>query len=71
MYVEQLTYRKPPAAIIVTIYKTPPDGALLRIFAERGEAFKWDNAQGCIVSDDVRYPDQPQRWFFTTSLSVE
>jgi lipopolysaccharide export system permease protein len=69
MYVEKKTWRNPPLRG-VTIYKTPPDGAPLRIFAERGQAVV-DNSQGMrLILQDGHIqqinPTNPHRWFYTT-----
>ena len=69
MYVEKKTWRKPPLRGI-TIYKTPAQGAPLRIFAERGEAQVDPNRGMWLILESGHLqeinPTDPKRWFYTT-----
>lgn len=74
LYVEKKTWRHPPLRG-VTIYKTPAQGAPLRIFAEGGEA-RIDAERGMwLVLENGHMqeinPTQPTRWFYTTFQSYE
>ena len=69
MYVERKSWRNPHLRGI-TIYKTPPQGAPLRIFAERGEA-NVDPLQGIrltLMDGHIQEinPTDPHRWFYIT-----
>jgi lipopolysaccharide export system permease protein len=74
LYVESKSWRKPPLRG-VTIYKTPAQGAPLRIFAERGEA-QVDTASGMwLVLEEGHIqeinPNNPKRWFYTIFKKYE
>jgi lipopolysaccharide export system permease protein len=74
MYVEKKTWRHPPLRGI-TIYKTPPQGAPLRIFAERGAA-EVNAAEGMWLTLEDGHiqeinPMNPKRWFYTVFKTYE
>jgi lipopolysaccharide export system permease protein len=74
LFVEKKSWRRPTLRG-VTIYKTPANGAPLRIFADKGEAHV-DMSRGMwLILEDGHIqeinPTDPQRWFYTVFRSYQ
>jgi lipopolysaccharide export system permease protein len=74
LYVEKKRWRNPPLRGI-TIYKTPAQGAPLRIFAQEGETKIVPGHGMWLILENGHMqeinPTTPERWFYTTFRTYE